>query len=574
MTSNREKCYATGDCRISSHKQQEGSSLEDQETQIRAYAKDKGLELLRVFSKVHSGREEDRADFEEVLDFIRVKKAEGIQTKYHIIKSIDRLTRNGAVVYLKMKNELKKLGTELVDVRGVIQPEQNTLEHLGFAYDWSWRSPTGSAQLAKAQEASEAVSDILTLMVGAEILLVQDGYKVRSPNDGFVNQREIRDGKKKVIEVPDPARAHFFRTMFDLRAEGVDDKEIVSRLNAMGFKTKPKNRWDKARKTIVGKSDGKELTVKQLQRFISRPIYAGIKIEKWTHNKPIRAQYDGLVTIDKFNLANRGKVFIKENSDGSFQLLSNYAQFGCTITRRLRDNPDFRYKFFPCPICRNPMLGSSSKGKSGKYFSAYHCGGFSSGPRAHEYIRIPKEKYELVISEFVASLKSEPMFLDSFERVLNDVYRTREQEVVSQSAAISLSVGDLKAQQASVISALITAQSPVVKKKLEETVDDLQKQIDSGEVQRNEIEVTEKDVKSFVRYVKAIMEHPAEILMKIEDFRVQKVLFGLLFETLPTHIEMANGTPKLSLAFKLSDEYERDKTQLVTLPGVEPGLPP
>ena len=127
-------------------------------------------------------------------------RANGIYISYYIIKSIDRLTRGGAVVYQRMKDELKKLGVELIDVGGVIQPEQNTLEHLGFAYDWSKRSPTASAQLAKAQEATDAHTDILTRLIGAEISLVKDGYKVRAPNDGFINKEFLLRGRKRKLK--------------------------------------------------------------------------------------------------------------------------------------------------------------------------------------------------------------------------------------------------------------------------------------------------------------------------------------------------------------------------------------
>ncbi len=50
---------------------------------------------------------------------------------------------------------------------------------------------------------------------------------------------------------------------------------------------------------------------------------------------------------------------------------------------------------------------------------------------------------------------------------------------------------------------------------------------------------------------------------------VQRVLFNLVFEELPTYTEILNGTPKLSLAFKLSDSYLGQKTQYVTLQRIE-----
>ena len=564
MSKEKEKIYAIGDCRISSQKQQEGASLEDQEIQITAFAKKREWELLRVFSKVFSGKAKIRDDFDEIVAYIKEMRANGIYISYYIIKSIDRLTRGGAVVYQRMKDELKKLGVELIDVGGVIQPEQNTLEHLGFAYDWSKRSPTASAQLAKAQEATDAHTDILTRLIGAEISLVKDGYKVRAPNDGFINKRVFVEGKKKKIEVPDPERAHFFRAMFELRVQGLADTEIVARVNSLGYKTKVRNRWNKKKNEVIATEGGEPLTVKRFQRIIQRSIYAGVKIEKWTNYQPIWAKYEGLVSVEVFNEANQGKVFIKQSKDGSLQLKHDYLHFGNIKPKRLRNNPDFRFKFVPCPLCQKWMLGSWSRGKRGIRYPAYHCGGASNGARAHKYIRFPKDEYEKSIRGFVDALRFTDAMIVDFEEILNDVYRAKEQEVVSQSALMSHNVGDLKLQQASALKALIGAQNAVTERMLNEKIEDLDRQIKEAEEQRDDMEVTEKDIKAFVNSVKTVMEHPTKILMDTDDMRAQQTLFGLVFEEMPTYNEILNGTPKLSLAFKLSDEYERDKSQLVT----------
>ncbi len=68
------------------------------------------------------------------------------------------------------------------------------------------------------------------------------------------------------------------------------------------------------------------------------------------------------------------------------------------------------------------------------------------------------------------------------------------------------------------------------------------------------------------------MEHPVEMLVKQENINALKGLFGLVFEELPIYEEIVNGTPKLSLPYKLSEEFHRSKSLSVTLPGVEPGF--
>lgn len=569
---NKENCIF--DCRISSTKQQSGGGLGDQELICQNLANRKDWNVLKIFSKIYSGRAEERMDFEEILDFVKDQIKKGVKVDYYVVKSIDRFTRDGAVTFTEMKDRLTLLGVTLVDTWGMIQPEQNTLEHLGFEYNWSKRSPTATAQLMEAQRAKDEVTDILTRMVGAEIRLVQEGYKIRPPNDGFINHRIMVEGKKKMIEIPDIERAHFFRKMFELRAMGTyTDQEIVDQINAIGYKTKIQNRWSKDKNEIIALEGGKPLTIKRLQTVIQRPIYAGVKVEKWTNYKPILAKYDGLVSIKTYNEANRGKIFIKECNDGTLQLLHDCMPHGKEKPKRFKYNPDFRYKFLPCSICGKWMLGSYNRGKLGTRYPAYHCGGATNGIRSHAFIRYPKEEYEKAIKDFIKALKFTDIMLESFEKILIDVYRTREKEVLNQSSMISNNVGSLKAQQASVIDILTVTQSSIARKKLEDKIDKLEKQIEVTENQRNKIEISEKDIKSFIRSVKIIMEHPSKILLDTDDMLIQQVLFGLVFDEIPTYLEILNGTPKLSLAFKLSKDFNVNKNRSVTLPGIEPGLP-
>ena len=94
-----------------------------------------------------------------------------------------------------------------------------------------------------------------------------------------MNKRIYVEGKKKMIQVPDPERSHFFSAMFDLRAGGsLSDAEIVKRVNAMGYLSKSQKRWNEKRDAVIGRSEGKPLSIKQLQRIVQRPIYAGENI--------------------------------------------------------------------------------------------------------------------------------------------------------------------------------------------------------------------------------------------------------------------------------------------------------
>jgi len=543
------------DCRISSTKQQTGGSLADQERVCRNFTERMGWNVLRVFSKVYSGRDEERADFEDILAYIKKTQEKGISVDYYVPKSIDRMTRDGTVTFEEMKGRLTHMGVQLADAYGVIQPEQNTLAHLGFEFDWSKRSPTATAQIMEAQRAKDEVTDILTRMIGAEIQLVKEGYKVRPPTDGFINEHIMVDGKKKVIESPDPKRAMYFIEIFKLRSLENSDSEIVSRINAMGYRSKLRNIWNKDHSKVVGRRGGIPLTIKQLQKIIQKPIYAGYKCEKWTNNLLLKAKYNGLVPVELFNKANRGKVYIQENSDGSAELLTNFDPN--RTKRRLKNNPLFPYKFIRCH-CGKPHLGSSPTGKSGNKFPTYHCA------RKHSFVGIPKKEFEENIEKYVKSLKFNPDYINSLEITFLNKFREREKEIVQSSATIHLSISELKAEQATKIQAIVNTNSDIVRKKLEQEVEELETKIKEARRESLKVQINENDIKAFIKEAKKVMEHPSELLLDSVNINSKEALFGLVFEEIPTYHQIISRTPKLHWIFNASLDSIDTQTHAVS----------
>lgn len=551
------------DCRVSDPVQLKGGSLEDQEALGVRLAERNSWIVDKVFKKPHSATTTERDDIEEAIHYIKRRRKEGIFISKYVIKSIDRLTRMGSLEYFPLKERLKEMGVELVDTTGIIQPDMNTLAHLGQSYKWSVYSPSQQAEAFESEKGKAEARDILTRMIGAQIRLVQEGYATRRPPDGFLNKDliEPETGKKKVIRIPDPERSHFFEKMFLLRAEGISDPEIVARINAMGFRTRVFKRWTKGRARIIGNIGGKPLSIKQLQRYIQKPEYAAIIREKWTNWSPIRAKYGGIVSIELFNRANRGAVYIQELDNGGLQFLHNYSPWG--RVKRSRNNPSFPWKCILCSYCKQPLLGSASTGKLGKKHEAYHCGGVKTGTRAHPYFRIRKELLATAMSQYLESLRFQEGFMEGLEDRLTKKYREREREIVKQSSMVNQTVADLKVEQLKYLEALASTDSSIVRQMLESKIEVSQKQIDDAEAQRGTIDMTERSIKGFIRYAKKIMEHPAEIIISTDDLESRKALLSLFFERTPTYDEIVNGTPKLQPLFRLSEDFKQDKSLLV-----------
>lgn len=568
-----DKIYCIIDCRVSDPQQLKGGSLEDQAVAGQFVADKNGWIVDKIFRKPHSATTIERDDFEELFAYILAQRKKGIRISKYICKTIDRFTRMGAVEYIRLKDRLEGLGVDLVDTTGIIQPKRNSLEHLGGdqKYWWSIYSPSEGGELLAAHESKQEVRKILTRLVGAEIQLVQDGYVVRDAQDGLQNKKILVNGKNKTVREPNPTRVHYFQKMFDLLAEGMDYPEVADRLNAMGFRTRLRNAWDRTDKEhprVVGQKGGNLLTVKQLQRYVQQTAYAGVNYEKWTRHRPVKMEgFEGIVTIEKFNKANRGKIFIKENSDGSIEILHNYSPWG--RVKRLKDNPSYPWKCILCPHCKSEMLGSASRGKSGNTFGGYHCGGNKDGKRAHPYFRVSQSEFEKNVSLYLNSLKFEDGFMSALELHLKDKYRNREKEILIDSSAISRTVSDLKAELAKKLEAFGFAETPIMRRMLEEQVNTLDDEIKKAESARGKIEITERSIRAFRHYAEQLMEHPSEILTGADNSYTRRALLTLFFEEIPTYFDILNGTPKIQPLFRLSEDFKTNKSQLVTPQRIE-----
>lgn len=462
--------------------------------------------------------------------------------------------------YENLKQKFARYGVEIIDSYGIIQPAKNTLEHLGVEYEWSRIHPSEINELVVAQNGKNEVNQILTRMIGAEINLVREGYKVRQKDDGYLNSKIYVGGKKRVIQVPDPKRAHFFIKMFEMSITHTD-QQVVDCVNAMGFKSEESNVWSKSKDKIVGTRGGLKLTVKRLQKIRQRTIYAGVNTEKWLPG-PIKTKYAGLVSIDTFNRANKGKVYIKEDKDGLITVLKDYNPHQL---KRMKDNPEFPHKpVVLCPICKKPFLGSSPKGKY-KPIPTYHCA------RNHKYLGINKVEFEKQLTAFVSNLEyKDEAFIKTFEAVLMDKFREKEKELGDFSVQVGTTVIELEREKQNLIDAYTSTKNEIIREELEKKINTIHKEIENTRVQRNGIEVQENDIHAFVGYVKKIMEHPVEMLVKQKDLTALRGLFSLVFEELPTYSEIVNGTPKLSLPYKLSEQFKVNKDLSVSLLEIEP----
>lgn len=547
--------------RISSTRQhKQGDSPEEQKLLNQNRANSMHCKIVKWFTFVESASGVLQPS-QEAIDYCKANQG---KIQYFFIKSIDRFTRGGSYSYDHLNMQLTKYGVQLIDAHGVIGTQTvNTLDHLNIEYSWSKYNPTRVSELLTAERGKDEVRDILTRMIGAEIRYVRMGYRVRSAPYGYKNEKIDTDHGTRVILTAHSKEAFFIIKIFELRIQGnMTDEEIVKQINLLGFKSRRTKIHDSNNSMkILGYEGENPLTLKQLQRYLQSPIYAGINTEKWTSGKPVKGKFKGLISVEMFNRANKGKVTIFEDNDMVYVYKGQIPQWQLI---KNKENPLYPYKnHVHCPICVRPLLGSASRGKLGKYYAAYHCN------RGH-YFRVALPKFKKTIKEFCMRLKFSGGFKKKFTEILLEEWEKRE--VGASNKTITFNERLIRIEQEKQLHKETIKQlsSPVAIKMIEEDIEKLEQEKLNLIPERDNKEIEQLDIQKIINFMKYFMEHPQELLLGGADKVKNAAMFGLVFDVPPTYENLTNGTPQLSPLFALNEKYERSKSLSVSLQGLEP----
>jgi transcription elongation factor Elf1 len=488
----------------------DGDSPEAQIEQGKNYAASHNLRITQVLTFLASANVVlDVQPMQHVIDYA-IKPENDVQVV--LIKSIDRFTRGGSTIYDQLRQRLDPHNVDLVDMFGVISNVKvNTLEHLGASYKWSVHRPSRKTELLEAERANDEVRDILTRMIGSEIRYTQIGYWSRDARYGYQTQRiETANGKRVILVEKDPEAA-IIRKMYKMRAAGLhSDDQIAEEMNRMGFQTPVRIRRDKSdRMKVIGRRGGKLMTGKLLRAYVAKTIYAGVNTEKWTNGKPVLCKFKGLVDIELFNKANRGKLHISFDANNPEQPIVGRAPKQQKFAKKNVYNNEFPYrKVVSCPHCNHLLLGSASKGRLGKYYPAYHC-----SHHGH-YFRIPKKKFDEVIENFVQHTMVDPDRLDDVLQAVLTVWQQRQTQIQVDTVNRDKRREELETQIKVIVDKMKLISSPTAIKYMEEDLVKLEQDIVNLDT-RNEEKIMQEtvDMPTILTYVKYFVEHLKDLLI-------------------------------------------------------------
>lgn len=530
------KLNAVAAIRVSTGKQgTDGDSPEDQSEQIARFAGYRNMTVVDEIILLESASKKIQP-MDKALDYCKNSKH---KIDVLLFKSIDRFTRGGSEVYGRLKREFAEMGIEIMDVHGTISGQQvNTLEHLGFEYSWSKRNLSLKSEILEAERSREEIETIMTRTIGAEIRYTQLGYWMRRPPYGYDHVRtETPHGKRNLL-YPNKDEAPMIEKIFKLRAERImTDVQIVEHINKLGFATRKEFWRDTNGVEVIGEKGGKPLYLKQLLRIIENPIYAGIVYENWTHFKPIKHPTPGIASIELYNTANRGKRIITKNVEDDYELHEHKDD---TFKQAYgKHNDEFPYrKFILCPTCEKPLVGSSSRGRLGKYYPAYHC------HRGH-YFRVPKAEFEATINAFIRSIKVDSKNLDEILAFISAEQDNRLESQKTDQDAYKQRIDVIESKIRATVSKMALINSETALKYMEEDIMKMEQEIkELRKSASEELPENSENMTEILMYVKYFVEHLGELTINRGSQAEQVRFLGILFDKQPTFDIFKSGTQK------------------------------
>lgn len=539
--------------RVSSGKQKrDGDSPEEQRQRGESLARSQNIQLVDTVILVESASHEDQP-MQEIVERCRANP----DIEIVLVKAIDRFTRGGSAAYIKLKEQLDQLNVALIDTFGIIDSRRvNTLEHTGFKYYWSDYSPSFKSEILEAEHAKDELRDIMTRMIGAEIRYTQLGYWMRQPPYGFTSETVDTNHGKRVILKPHPEESVFIRRVFDMRAQGIySSQEIADEINGLGFQTRisyVRDKYDRSKvKKITG---GRKMDVKMVDRIAHNLIYAGIIKGKWTNDKPVKAQFEGIVSVGLFNKANHGRLII-EMTDREIFVHHKQPPKWQQVKKMI--NPKFPFKkVIGCPHCKKPLSASAARGKLGKYYPAYHCS------RDGHYFRMPQAEFDATIERFVKSIELEPQHIDKLLEMIEVSWRAQQQQRAQNDQQLIEQRQALEAQIRVTVDRMKVITSETALKYMGNDIEDAEKQIkelDSKLANKAEDEV---DIVQILQYARYLLKHLSELILDLSNPLRKAAFFGVIFNQMPSYADLdfetheksplpgVNGLFRIALAIK------------------------
>ena len=308
--------------RVSTDKQVEGDSLEEQESELKKFCEYKNYLIHKIhIERGRSAKDTNRAEYQKLLNDIKNKKINAV-----IVKKLDRLSRS-LLDFEEFMSIAQEYNVEFISLK----ENFDTTNAIGKAM---LRVALVFAQLEREQTA-ERISDVMGYRAS------QGLYNGGVPPFGYdVISKEliIHKQEKKIIEI-----------MFDKFLETKSTSLTADMLNALGYKNRFGKLWDK----------------KMLNRILRMPVYIGKTIWK---NKLHQGIHQPIISEDVFNKVQNIFEQRKYHQDKTKikGLLKGYLYCGCCgaqMTPNYTKKKQKKYYYYRCTSTFDPVNKNKCQNK-------------------------------------------------------------------------------------------------------------------------------------------------------------------------------------------------------------------
>ncbi len=319
-------CKAVIYCRVSTEDQARGTSLESQEADCRAFAEQRGLEIVHVFKgEGESAKTIDRPAFQEMLKYCTASKG---KIEAVIVWKLDRFSRDAGDANHE-KARLAKIGVQVYSATEPALNEDNPAARLTFTM------LAGVAQFDNEIRAERAVTGMKRR--------VQEGCWAWGAPFGYRNcpRGADRDRHREhgLIE-PIPEVARVIKAAFQLAATGHHSQAGV---------------FEELRKEGLTVVNGRNLHLRNLRNILRNPVYFGYMDAFGERRK---GKWEPLVSVETFEAAQKvlnTQDFVKQQSHFyTYSGLVHCADCGGRLTPELQRGAHIsgRYVYYSCAACR------------------------------------------------------------------------------------------------------------------------------------------------------------------------------------------------------------------------------
>jgi len=299
--------------RVSSHSQEDNTSLESQKKYCEKFAERRGLKVLEYFGGTYeSAKTDDRKEFNKMLSYVKRSK----NITYVVVYSYERFSRSGINGASIADDLLKKYGVITLAVTQELDPT----------------TPSGSfqqkilflfGQMDNDQRRDKTVTGMKELLM--------KGYYLHSLPRGFTNLNKGSKAVNQKIVVNEQGK--LLRKAFEWKAnKNMSVAAITRKLDKLGYK----------------------IDERRIHEIFKNPFYCGLLVSKMLPGEVIQGNHEQLVSRE---------LFLKVNNIGLIN--RNHPE-----THNLDDVSLPLKRFMKCGACDTPMTGFLVK-KKGLYY--YKC---------------------------------------------------------------------------------------------------------------------------------------------------------------------------------------------------------